>query len=124
MFDLAIGSRCLFLRQLSEQFADALTSPLKFLKFRWSGITLFKEFRLPIYQAAQFDADLLYRYSYFTRQIAGIRWNAMWKAYQGRWRKLANCDSSAAGLADEKIMAKSWLIHGQTGGKNRQRWVS
>src|SRR5882724_7022303 len=52
-------SRCVFqLRQLSQQFADAFTSPLKFLKFRGSGVTLFKEFRLPIYEVAQFDADL------------------------------------------------------------------
>jgi hypothetical protein len=43
----------LFTCLLSKQFANAFTSSFKFLKFRWSGITLFKEFRLPIYEAAQ-----------------------------------------------------------------------
>jgi hypothetical protein len=55
------------LRQLSKQFADAFTSPLKFLKFRGSGITLFKEFRPPIYLDKVLGANLL------QAQLLGVR---------------------------------------------------
>jgi len=48
--------------------------------YRACGITLFKEFRLPIYQAAQFDADLWFIVIHISHQVAGIGWNAMPKA--------------------------------------------
>ena len=80
-------SRCVFqLRQLSQQFADAFTSPLKFLKFRGGGITLFKEFRLPIYQAAQFDADLWFIVIHISHQVAALLADTTPSGAYGKYR--------------------------------------
>jgi hypothetical protein len=54
----SIHSCCFFLLQFSEQFADALTSPLKLFNFGWSRITLSEKVRPLIDQSAQFRVDL------------------------------------------------------------------
>jgi hypothetical protein len=62
MLDLAKGihrSRGLVrLFQLSKEFADALTSPFKFLNFSGGWVALLEKLCLSSYESAQFDADL------------------------------------------------------------------
>jgi len=49
----------IFVSVLIAQEFEWAGERIRKLEFRGSGITLFKEFGLPLYQAARFDADLL-----------------------------------------------------------------